>query len=571
MTRAASNDLLLKQPVDFAAQALIATTEAEIESIILKAGQKLLSSKHWLDDMKFTLNWIRAKRVEYLQDEKRKAIIKERGSDTDDEEHHSEDEKYSKRSNKKGKKRKVIPIDAKTRMSYSYRLSHIKTAEPPSTPDWRAICHNRVMDMEGTIGLSHESDQKRVGPMSLRYYAAEAISPYPETMKPSMMKTFAWKDGWIHVWNACKMRGEDSYNTFKMFANSFAHEPDFTCHDELTYSGEFLKNFGRSWKTPGELSSYASKAGLEMYGGIRRYYLKERLMEGCDTHRFEYLPYDTDILSLSKSLISQKFNFVTLVDLSYKRGLDRKVYLHLMTIPHLIGLDVTGCRIDANILFCWMMAMRNGLWNDLRMLCLGLNEIPGGAHILLSCPTLTYIEFDQNIDQINTGGPAQWERRHRLYDRIVRSFGRGHINRHGTPRFTRNHFPRQYGIGQKYRELKTLYDDLKNYQNDRRNRNQSQPPPQPQPQPQTQTQPQSSPAPPSAGDVIVKPDFGVEPLIGKRCIIQEFEIGQKPKEDSVSNDPIVDLWVNCKTDSMFIQEFFRVQHAPVTLNQLMIE
>lgn len=506
-----ANDQHLRRPKELAKQVLAARTDKELLDILTVRDKRYFNPQTWVSDVKFTLNWVRSKRLEYLEEEK---------LSSDSRNLQTESSESSKSPN-----------------SFSNLLESTKPPEPPSTPDWRAVCHNRVMDIEGTFSILSQTDCKRRGPMSLRYYTAQALSPYPENIKPQILQAGAWKDGWIHVWNACKKRGEDSYNVFKLFADEFAYEPDFTCHDELTYSGDFLTKFGLQVKNPGDLISYVSKSGLETYGGIRRYYLRDRLINNVNYHRFEYLPFDTNIYSLSKTLMSQRFNYITLLDLSGIRH-SRETLLRLITVPRLIGLDVTGCQVDTNILFCWMLAIRNGLWSNLRLLCVGLNDIPGGSYILLSCPTLTYIEFDQNIDAIHTGRYSQWERRHKLYDSMVHAYGRGNINRADAPHFTRNHFPRHYGIGQKYFSLKTLFSDFSRY----------------------------APHGRAPIKMIVNPDFAVEYLNNGKCIIQEFEIG-KMQSLAPTNDPIKNLWVDTNSrDNMFVQEFFRIRHSQDVLN-----
>lgn len=467
----------------------------------------------WVQDVQFTVKWVRAGRVEYV--EKAKAARRSSGQQT-------------------------VRNREKT---FSYQLNNNITPEPPSTPDWRSICHNRVMDVEGTYRILNKNDPNDKGPRSLRYYTAQALAPYPENIKPAMLEAGAWKEGWIHVWNGCKRRGEDSYNVFKMFADEFAHEPDFTSHDELTYSGKFLTKLNINSKQNPDLAVYAIKSRLETYGGVRRFYLKDRLIEDCVRHRFEFLPHDTNIFSISKSLLTQKFNYITLLDLSGKH-FSRTAYLQIITLPHLVGLDVTGCQIDRNILFCWTLAMRNGLWPDLRLLCIGQNDINGVTNLLLMCPTLSYIESDQSIDMMSDG--REWERRHKVYDKIIRTYGRGNINKADSPKFARNLFPRHFGIGQKYAALKQLYKDLKKYA----------------PNDQTQTDP-----------IIVNPEFGVPYLCSNEPpIIQEFEIGRPPQRHATVQrniDPIGDLWVdegagsNYQRNSTFIQEFFRIRYSPI--------
>lgn len=550
MTPKLTHDQVLKQPLLIAKEVMAATSEADIYHIMKeKANQKLLNEKTWFKDISFTLNWIRSKRIELLEtSETRLSVTASESSkpsgvkiiDSNDE----AQQKSKDKGKGKGKTRtKVASDQSLSPNGYTYKLTNLKVAESPNTPDWRALCHNRVMDMEGTSVLLKEFDKKRVGPMSLRYYTAEAIALDPESVRAYLDESVSWKDGWINVWNASKKRGEDSYNIFKMFANEFAHNPDFSCHDELTYSPDLFKTISGASLKPSELDEYAKSARLEMYGGIRRYYLKERLMKDCISHRLEYLPHDTSVLSVSKSLITQKFNYVTLIDMSGSRNLPRETFLHLITLPHLIGLDVTDTRIDANILFCWMLAMRNGLLSDLRMLCVGGTDIVGGTHILLCCPLLTYLEIEQSIDQLPPFN-HQWERRLRLYDRLSRIFGRGQINKANAPHFTRNHFPRSYGIGQKYQELKTLYEELKRYQ----------------------VAEQAN----AGYDIIVKPDFGVSYLENKSCIIQEFEFVHD-NSDELNQDPIIDLWTDNKKESQFMQEFFRIQHAPSVLETLKMD
>lgn len=560
-----TNDQLLKQPVQIAKEILTATSEADILRILKdKHNQKLFNEKTWVKDICYTLNWIRSKRIEVLEKHdteqtttrsddfntpgKRQKISEADESTTSSAEARPKSKDKGKvRAKDKGKKANT---NNTLHHGYTYKLLNMKTSEPPSTPDWRALCHNRVMDMEGTSVLLKEIDKRRVGPMSLRYYSAEAIALDPESVKPYLDRSVSWKDGWVHVWNAAKRRGEDSYNTFKMFADEFAHNPDFMCHDDFTYSTNSFKYISGILQKPNELREYVDWAHLEVYGGIRRYYLKDRLMANCTTHRLEYLPHNTNILSLSKSLITQKFNYITLIDMSKSKELPREVFLHLMTIPHLVGLDMTDTRIDTNILFCWMLAMRNGLWNDLRMLCVSGTDIPGGAHIVLCCPMLTYVEIDQNIDQIATVN-SQWERRMRLYDRVARAFGRGHFNKANSFRFSRNHFPRSYGIGQKLEEIRALYDELKRMQS-------------------------SLERPTSAEDFIVKPDFGVEYAYNKRCITQEFEFVHETDQfyssnKSTTQDPIAELWIGNKKEPQFTQEFFRIQHAPVILESAKLD
>ncbi|VVT57084.1 uncharacterized protein SAPINGB_P005526 [Magnusiomyces paraingens] len=495
------------------ARAVIHTVDEDRLNNLIK-DKDLFDLKTWASDIQFTLKWINAGRVEHG---------------------------YVAKARRLSRNQTTARHKEKT---FTYQLENTITPEPPSTPDWRAVCHNRVMDIEGTYSVLNSSDQQQRGARSLRYYTAKALAPYPENIKPAMLSSCAWKEGWMHVWTGCQKRGEDSYNVFKMFADEFAHEPDFSCHEDQIYGGLFLSKFEITQFN--DLSVYASKARLETYGGVRRFYLQNRLIKTCKRHRFEFLPHDTNIFSLSKSLSSQKFDFITLLDLSGKH-FNRSCYLQIITLPHLIGLDVTACQIDRNILFCWMLAIRNGLWKSLRLLCIGQNDISGVISLLVMCPTLTYIESDQNIDVI-TETRGQWERRHKLYDTVARAYGRGNVNKPNAPRFSRSLFPRHFGIGQKYAMLKQLYADFKKY------------------------------PPLSSGNnvpLIVNPEFSVKQVQNEKHIIQEFEIGKPPQKQTLVQknfDPIMDLWVdessgaNYQMNSSYIQEFFRRRHSSRVLD-----
>lgn len=412
---------------------------------------------------------------------------------------------------------------------------------PQSNIDWQVVCHNRAMDVEGSLGIMKIINSERKGPMSLRYYATQALAPFVQRMKYRNLETVAWKDGWVHLWNAALLRGEDSFRVFQMFANTFAHEPNFACHDELTYSGKFLTKRTASYKISGELVQYAEKYRMEAYGGIRRYFLKDRLIPDCNYHRIEFLPQHASLVSLSKSLRTQRFNYVTLLNLSHKTY-SRQILLQVITLPHLVALDATNCNIDANIMFCWMLAMRNGLLPDLRLLCLGLNNISMGSSMIVACPFLTYVEYDHSIDTIYSNC-GRWVRRHALYEKIVAAYGRGNINKPGSPNFVRHHFPKGFGISQKFFALKRLYSELKKY-----------PPPNP----------------PAAYPFIIQPDFGVPYTSRNRVILQEFNCANKSNS---SEDPEENLWRESTTSSpaKFLQEFYKFRHSQVAQQMLQNE
>lgn len=116
------------------------------------------------------MNWIRSKRIELLEtSETRLSVTTSESSkpsglkiiDVNDEAQQSSKDKEKG----KGKTRsKVASGQSLSPNGYTYKLTNLKVAESPNTPDWRALCHNRVMDMEGTSVLLKEFDKNALAP-----------------------------------------------------------------------------------------------------------------------------------------------------------------------------------------------------------------------------------------------------------------------------------------------------------------------------------------------------------------------------------------------------------------------
>lgn len=333
--------------------------------------------------------------------------------------------------------------------------------------NWGTLSHHEFMDpylysimfpskypswIESVCKKDEHGSQTRLieptGARSLKYYVTQTVLDHfqeaPQDITPRILgqhnsgdnipndggyelqSQIPWSILWKAVWNIMTTSGGDTFQNFQMFASAFSNELSFFCHDKHTY---------HSGKGPDGLN------------GLRRTYLRSKLMAVKFNHRFEHLVYNTHIKSLVQSLNQQKFNHIALLDLSYS-NLDRRDYIELTALQNLVGLDVTGCKqVDQNVLFAWILAMKRNqqnrrgnrdemerLWPNLRMLCLGATKSLGSktvAKLFTECSNLTYIEVDEKyLEELDSSAKELmgieesktkpvWVPRKKLNDRLL--------------------------------------------------------------------------------------------------------------------------------------------------------
>lgn len=259
-------------------------------------------------------------------------------------------------------------------------LSPIGQFEMPEN----ALRYTKTLNI--TENYSPKTPKKLSQVPSLRRLASLAIASNIHSIEKTYLRLAPW-ECWKMVWERVLALNKDSLEVFRIFASRFGEEAGFKCH--------------------GSSSSYIHNAGLAELACLRAQTIKEYLIPGSEKHRMENLFANVSIPDFLSYLRGLSFTPRVLLDLSQRASqMLREDHFLLLSLPHLVGLDLSNSRIvDDHFLYNMATAItRDEKLTQLTILRLqncplvtekGLHHL-FGIQDHLQC-SLSYIESDVKV------------------------------------------------------------------------------------------------------------------------------------------------------------------------------